>query len=112
MKRILLAMAAVAALAAMAFGASFDVDLAWDRNTEPDMKEYKIYRTDGARAPAGTVNHPTTSIKISVTIPDGTEGAVKFVATAVDQVGNESGDSNEVSRPFDYRAPDAPANFR
>jgi len=111
-KRILLAIAAMAAMAPLVFGASFEVQLAWDANTERDMKEYRIYRTDGSRELQVTVAHPVTTVGVPIFVADGSEGVVKFRATAVDLAGNESGDSNEVSRPFDYRAPAAPVNLR
>lgn len=111
-KRILLAIAAIAVMAPLVFGASFEVKLAWDPNTEPDVKTYKVYRTDGVRALMGSVEHPLTTISINVTVPDGSEGAATFIATASDTTGNESGDSNQVARPFDYKAPGAVQNLR
>lgn len=85
-----------------------DSKLAWDANTEPDVAAYRIYlsATSGAydfSSPSAEIAHPATEWPIVAT--DGTWFAV---ATAVDDVGNESPPSNEVTFDMDATAPGAP----
>jgi len=112
MKRLILASIAVILMAPLVFGSTtLNLKAAWIANTEPDMKEYKLYRTDGSRMLIGTIQHPTTTYNFSVDIADGTEGTLTFVYTALDISGNESGDSNTAPFPFDRKAPAAPAGL-
>lgn len=77
--------------------------ITWTANTEPDMKEYRVYLspTSGLYgAPALTVPHPTTESRTS-SLGVLTDRTYFLVVTAVDQDGNESGFSNEVSFRFD-----------
>jgi len=72
---------------------SCSVTLAWDPNSEPDLAGYKIYwgsapGTYGANVDVGNVN--------TYRVEGLGEGPWFFVATAYDNVGNESGYSNEV----------------
>ncbi len=70
------------------------IELNWDRNTESDFKNYRIFRAagtadfekiaDGVEAPA----YSDRTIKSGI--------AYKYVITAVDQAGNESPRSNVV----------------
>lgn len=90
--------------------------LQWDRNTEPDMKEYKVYTC--APVPCtviasqakrvGIVPQPTVGAIPQFVFPPLTEGMV--AVTASDTSGNESGLS--VSIPFDAKPPAIPANPR
>jgi hypothetical protein len=89
--------------------------LTWDRNTEPDVKEYEIY---GCFSP-GCMVAQTQEMKIA-TIPvtatgvnptyeldlAGKEGALAISAS--DTSGNKSGLS--VAVPFDQASPMIPAN--
>jgi len=43
-----------------AFGASLNLKATWTANGESDMKEYRLYRTDGTRALVGTISHQYT----------------------------------------------------
>jgi len=116
LKRIALAIISILMLATLVFGADVPITFLWDRNTEADMKEYKLYRTDGSRINLATIQHPASGTTVThtqvVSIPDVGEGTLLFVVTALDTSGNESGDSNIVAYPFDKRAPVAPGNFR
>lgn len=114
MKRIILIAMSVLMLASLAISADISLRFAWDPNTEPDMKEYRLYRTDGLRTKLATFPHPPTfpSQVVVVTIQDGTEGTLSFVLTAVDTAENESGDSNTVIYPFDRKPPAAPGALR
>jgi fibronectin type 3 domain-containing protein len=86
-----------------------DVSLAWDANTESDLAGYTVYYGTASgvydnSAPVGNVTEFTV-----VDLPDNTH---YFAATAVDQQGNESGYSNEVSTIIDTQPPAAPSGFR
>ncbi len=95
----------------MVFASSaFALTASWTPNTEPDMKEYGVYacKVKGCvveRVPAqriATVQHPTVKWILSADLIEGT-----LAVTALDDVGNESGLSNQV--PFDLQAPKNPA---
>lgn len=90
-------------------------ELAWDRNTETDMKEYRIYAclTKGCTAvkgatPTATVPQVAVGTVPTWTLPVNSEGAA--IVTAVDLDSNESAGSNMV--PFDTKAPASPSNAR
>jgi len=86
--------------------------LTWDKNTEPDMKDYGVYSCEVSgclvtKTPTmlrGYVNHPT----VTFPLPLGKEGSI--AVTARDVSGNESGLS--VSIPFDLAPPKVPVNPR
>jgi fibronectin type 3 domain-containing protein len=110
MKRILLILA-ILAMASSAFAATLNFTVQWDANTEPDMKEYRLYRTDGARQQLGVIPHPTTTYDFAVTVPENASGKLVFVLTAVDTSLNESLDSLPVEwywTTIDTTAPGAP----
>lgn len=102
---------ALSMVSSLVFGASLNLRATWDQNQEPDMKEYRLYRTDGTRVLVGTIPHPTVSHDFSVTVPDGSSGTLSFVLTAVDTAGNESGDSNVATHPFDLAPPARPGGL-
>lgn len=82
--------------------------LAWDANVEPDVAAYRIYLSAASGAydfasPAAEIAHPGTEWQIVAA--DGTWFAV---ATAVDDVGNQSLPSNEVTFDMDATAPGPP----
>jgi len=76
------------------FGATINLTATWTADTDPDMKEYRLYRTDVTRTLIGTTPHPNTSYPFAVTVTDGSAGTLLFVLTAVDKNNNESADSN------------------
>ncbi|NWG04108.1 MAG: hypothetical protein HXY44_14740 [Syntrophaceae bacterium] len=96
-----------------AFGATLNLKATWTANTEPDMKEYRLYRTDGTRTLIGTITHPTTSYNFSVTVTDGSSGTLTFVLTAVDTNNNQSADSATASYSYnlDTTPPTSPKNL-
>jgi hypothetical protein len=78
-------------------GATLNLTASWTANTELDMKEYRLYRTDGARTLVGTIPHPTTTCNFSVTVPDQSAGTLTFVLVAVDRSNIPSADSTPAS---------------
>jgi len=112
MKRIILLVMSVFVVVPLVFSADIPLKATWDPNTEPDVKEYRIYRVDGIRTLVGTVQHPTVVMSFVLSVSDGIEGQAKYVATAVDSMGNESADSNTVTIPFDRKPPVAPEAFK
>ena len=112
MKRIVLMVSVMVFMASLVFGASLNLKADWTPNTETDMASYKLYRTDGTRTVIGTISHPPTfPYLFTITVPDGSQGTITFVVTAIDTSANESGDSNVASYPFDLAAPGVPKNF-
>jgi hypothetical protein len=100
MKKVGLGLVIVMFFCGSAFGASVSLKATWTANTEPDMKEYQLYRTDGTRTLVGTIQHPTTTYNFSVTIPDQTAGTLTFVLVAVDTNNNPSPDSLPASYSY------------
>lgn len=93
MKKIGLSLIIIMVFCGSAFGASLSLRATWTANTEQDMKEYQLYRTDGTRTLIGTIPHPTTTYNFSVTVPDQSSGTLTFVLQAVDTNNNHSQDS-------------------
>jgi hypothetical protein len=110
MKRLVLVLLVLAVVSGSAFGATLNLKATWTANTETDMKEYRLYRTDGTRTLIGTVAHPTITYNFSVTVADGTAGTMTFVLVAVDTNSNISPDSATASYPYntDVTPPAAP----
>jgi hypothetical protein len=96
-----------------AFGGTLSLKATWTANTESDMKEYRLYRTDGTRTLVGTIPHPTTLYNFSVTVPDQSAGTLTFVLTAVDTNNNESLDGTAASYNYslDTTPPSSPKNL-
>ena len=110
MKRFALVLS-ILLIPVLAFGATLNLRATWTANTEPDMREYRLYRTDGTRTLIGTIAHPTVTYNFSVTVADGSSGTLTFVLVAVDTSANVSGDSVPASYPFnlvDVTPPRAP----
>lgn len=92
--------------------------LAWDRNTDADMKDYQVYACftpncvvikSPTMIQPGTVVQPASGVTPSYVIDiTGKEGSAAI--TARDQSLNESPLSVPV--PFDQKAPSAPLNPR
>lgn len=95
---------------------SYAATLTWDRNAEPDLKDYQVWacftpscvviKSPGTLQP-GPVLQPASGQTPQYTLDiAGKEGAAAI--SARDQSLNESGLS--VSVPFDQKAPAVPAN--
>lgn len=114
MKRFILTVALVLAIASSALAAGGKATLTWDPNTEADLAGYKVYfgTASGKYGPAVDVGKTATPAapSYSVTIPN--DGAYFFAVTAYDTAGNESGFSAEVSKTIDSTPPAAPNNLR
>lgn len=84
---------------------SAQITFAWDRNPEPDISCYRIYRTTTAGQYTFVKNHPDDNDLVW----EGTENTATvtagetcwFVVTAVDRAGNESEPSDEVAYQAD-----------
>ena len=90
--------------------ATFNLKATWTMNTEPDVKEYRLYRTDGARTLIGTIPQPNTSYIFILKFPGSFTGTITFVLTAVDTSNNESLDSPVVF--LQIVPPEAPKNVK
>jgi hypothetical protein len=110
MKWVALVLGVIMVAYGSAFSATLNLKATWTANTETDMKEYRVYRTDGTRALIGTIAHPATSYNFSVTVPDQSAGTITFVITAVDTTNNQSADSTPSSYTYnlDLTPPAAP----
>jgi hypothetical protein len=100
MKRAGLVLVIVMFFCGSAFGATLNLRATWTPNGETDMKEYRLYRTDGTRTLIGTIPHPTTTYNFSVTVPDQSAGTLTFVLQAVDTNNNTSPDSLPASYSY------------
>lgn len=93
--------------------AAVPTNFVWDRNTESDMLEYKVYTCSSSTVCVpniniGTVAQPGIGTTPSFAVPANSQG--NAAVTAVDLVGNESGQSNVLS--FDKQPPPNPLNLR
>jgi len=104
MKRVAISLIIIMVFFGSAFGANLNLNATWTLNTEPDMKEYRLYRTDGTRTLLGISPHPNKFPPFTVTVPDGSSGTLLFVVTAVDTSGNESADSSPASCSYDLNS--------
>jgi hypothetical protein len=100
MKKIGLSLMIIMVFCGSAFGASLSLRANWTANTELDMKEYRLYRTDGTRTLVGTIPHPTATYNFSVTVPDQSAGTLTFVLVAVDTSNNPSADSTPATYSY------------
>ena len=82
MKRIAISLIIIMVFCGSAFGANLNLTATGTLNTEADIKEYRLYRTDGTRTLLGTTPHPNKSAPFTVTVPDGSSGTLLFVVTA------------------------------
>jgi fibronectin type 3 domain-containing protein len=78
------------------------VKLAWDRNVEPDVTGYNVYRSTTAGSGYVKVNATVVAQPASGAVPTYTDQTPLnqkyfYVVRAVNQAGLESGNSNEVS---------------
>jgi hypothetical protein len=113
MKWMTLVLVTILVFCGSALGATLNLRATWTANTEPDMKEYRLYRTDGTRTLIGTIAHPNTSYNFSVTVADNSSGTLTFVLTAVDTNNNQSLDSIPASYTYnlDSVPPTSPKNL-
>lgn len=94
---------------------SWDIQLAWDANTEADLAGYRLYHSVGSSfngvVPYGnsvaTIPADTQNFSLPITDP----GTHYFLLTAYDESGNESGPSNEVFKTVDNASPSNPVNL-
>lgn len=86
-----------------------DCKFTWDANPEPDMKEYHLYVRGILEvygdAPSLVIPHPTTEVPAFATTLNLPDGEYAVMVRAVDQSGNESGNSNELTVLADATPP-------
>jgi hypothetical protein len=85
--------------------------LTWNANTEPDLKEYWIYRKVGsgnltklAVVPKGTQTYTDTPLPVI-------DGNIVYSLSAVDTSGNESAMSVAVTKTVNLVPPQAPTGL-
>ncbi|MEO0189460.1 MAG: T9SS type A sorting domain-containing protein [candidate division WOR-3 bacterium] len=87
------------------------VKLTWRQNTEADLAGYKIYRSNisyqYSTTPYATILAPETTFIDTLPL----EGMNYYVATAYDNLNNESGFSNQTSVFIDNIPPSVPTNL-
>ena len=102
--------------------AETNVIFSWLPNPESDLFEYRLYQSDSSNNYFSDINKtiydqskiiakiPKENTKTEIlTIPDGNWF---WVLTAVDNSGNESLPSNEISKTFDTTSPINPKEFK
>ena len=109
-KRLILVLLGLTIGWEVASGATFALSASWVPNAEPDMKEYRLYRTDSGKTLIGVVPHPGSSINFSITVPKGYQKDLTFILTAVDRSDNESAESSVST--FDITPPSAPRGVK
>ena len=100
---IVLFLVLTSVLAQSVSGATLNLTATWTANADPNMREYRLYRTDGTRTLLGSTPYPNTSYPFAVTVSDGSAGTLTFVVTAVDKQNDESTDSNLAAYNYDLR---------
>ena len=76
------------------------IEIAWERNTEPDLKFYKIWRAEGDGAFAALAEGITQTSHSDRTAARGKK--YRYAITAIDNAGNES----EKSQPQEFTLPE------
>lgn len=127
MKKLIIATLLLLLMAGPVFGASYDLTLQWDENTEPDLAtgekaRYKIYVRTGESLADDKANatevfevkvaddENADPLLVQKTVVGFDDSTVKYIAvTALDEDGNESYLSNEVNTgDIDVTAPGRP----
>lgn len=70
------------------------VELVWDRNTEPDLRGYRVYRAEEGAAPARLAEWVETPAYSDRAVQSGKK--YRYTIAALDQAGNESRQSAAV----------------
>ena len=115
MKKILISAIIVLCLSLTAYSATHTIRFVWDKNTEPDLGGYKLYRRK-----ASTLYTDPNSLVVIINDPNADTILIQnfeatektfFVLTAFDTAGNESDYSNEVFMDVDMIPPSIPTGF-
>lgn len=123
MKKAIGIMLVLLALCWPALGAERTITFTWNQAISADFAGWKLYQGSSPGVQPAQANLATTipydgvikteyASNQAFACPDDSQNTHYFVLTAVDQDGNESGPSNEVSHTFDCMAPGAPQNFK
>ena len=125
MKFKIIIMALVAFFIYSSVSMAAEITLAWDANSETDLAGYKLYYDKDVSGPEYIgigINEGDSPIEIPLfdlsdtqnpqfKVTGLTTGTYYFVVTAYDNVGNESGYSNEVNPTVDTSAPSNPSGL-
>jgi len=99
MRKILLLAMVMVMIPSICLSVDWALKATFTPNTEPDMKEYELWRTDGTRVKISTIPHPPVlPYNFIASAPDGQDYTMTFILISVDTAGNKSGDSN--TAPF------------
>ena len=108
-KKLSIVLVVILMLSTTVFAA--EVKLAWDKNTENDLRGYIVYRSTTAGGPYVQVGDDVLAPTSTFTDVDVEDGTYFYVVTAYDNDGGESGYSNEVSTRIDTTPPAEPQNL-
>ena len=119
MKSLLICLLAILLIAPMAMAKDVLIDVAWTKNSEPNVKFYNIYhRVEGEvysylvpikiTAHTATTPDPVTETIPLNGVPDNAITKNYFVIQAEDSEGDKSGDSDEIWASYDLRVPSTP----
>lgn len=96
----------------LASAVNLELTATWTPNTEPDMKEYRLYRTDGTSPVLiGTIPHPTATYDFTTVAPDNQDYTLLFVLYAVDTANNVSLPSDPAPFFSNQVSPGAPGGL-
>lgn len=103
-------------ISTVCFGYTIDVKLSWDKNPEPDIVEYHIYKTTVQgiyvySTPELIVPNPIASGRVEAVVKIDVSGKYYFVVTAKNAT-KESNPSNEVGINIDCEKPTNPKNAK
>lgn len=93
----------------------FNLQISVPRHAEQDVVEYRLYRQGGATAPdvkVAEVVQPASGDPVFIFSLSEPKFSAVFVATALDQAGNESPQSPGLAVTGDSVAPAAPGSLK
>lgn len=115
LKRVLtytLSLTLLISLVVVGMASAADVELTWDANTEADLAGYRLYRSGTTGGPWTQIGNDIPAGDTSVIDTGLSDGYYHWVLTAFDDVGLESGYSNECMLKIDLTPPANPTGLR